>query len=115
MPGETVMKNGHLDIPSKIFAKDSPLAQKLFEIEGVNRVFLGKDYISVSKTEESKWTNLEREVKIVIEDTYINKRVIVIEKEPQEMNADDPVVVQLVKEILDTRVRPSVWEDGGDI
>jgi hypothetical protein len=60
--GKTVLKAGTMDITSLKFASASPLARKLFSINGINRVFYGPDYVSISKTEEADWNNIKPQI-----------------------------------------------------
>ena len=95
----------------------SPLGKMLFEIGDVTGVYLGKDFVSVTKDETADWALLKPRVLAVIMDHAMSGLPVVdakAVKERQETVADDPVVAQIV-EILDDRVRPAVANDGGDI
>jgi len=105
------MKEGTMDFTAIKYANVSPLARNLFLIDGVNRVFYGKDYISVSKAEKFDWNELKPKVYAVIMDHFVKEEPVFIdeiEHEDTKINEDDSEVVQLIKEILDTRVRPTV-------
>ena len=94
------------------------MARKLFGIDGVNRVFYGRDFISITKTEEVDWAVLKPEILGVISDNYAKGIPILTEEAPPDDTAilsDDSEAVQMIKEIIDTRIRPFVQEDGGDI
>ena len=96
----------------------SPMARKLFGVDGVNRVFYGKDFISITKEEDIDWAVLKPEILGVISDNYAKGIPILTEELPPEDTAilsDDTEAVQMIKEIIETRIRPFVQEDGGDI
>ena len=119
IPGKPVMTDGTtMDFSAMKFTHVSPMARKLFGIEGVNRVFYGKDFISVTKTEDVDWQVLKPEILGVITDHYSKGLPLFTEELPPEDTAilsDDSEAVQMIKEIIETRVRPFVQEDGGDI
>lgn len=119
LPGRSVLGEGVADFPTRASAAKSPLAQRLFEIEGVSGVMLGGDFITVTKS-GSDWPQLKPMILGAIMEHFTQKLPI-IEGEsskvvPQEEYdpADEEIVVQ-IKELLDTRVRPAVAQDGGDI
>ncbi|MFN4087632.1 MAG: NifU family protein [Alphaproteobacteria bacterium] len=119
IPGEAVLATGTADFADPVEAARSPLARALFEIEGVARVFLGSDFISVSKSEEQAWQILKPAVLGAIMEHYTARRPILLdEAEGDEEGSYDPAdaeIVGQIKELLDTRVRPAVAQDGGDI
>jgi len=95
----------------------SPLAKMIFEIGDVTGVYLGKDFISVTKDETADWDTLKARVLAAIMDHSLSGMPIVNEgeiKKRQEAQADDPIIAQII-EILDDRVRPAVANDGGDV
>ena len=101
-------------------AQMSPLAKRLFQTEGVSAVFLSSDFISVTKTEDVDWLTLKPQLFASIMDHYAAGDAALIEEGEEEVdslqiNDDDSEVVQMIKELLDMRIRPSVQEDGGDI
>mmetsp|Transcript_15721 Transcript_15721/g.22770 ORF Transcript_15721/g.22770 Transcript_15721/m.22770 type:complete len:194 (-) Transcript_15721:33-614(-) len=114
---EQVLSEGTCDFADPKFASISPLATEIFELPGVNRVFFAKDYVSVTKNEEVPWEALQDTISSVIEQYLTEKRPIFTDDAPQEEdNYDsDSEVIQIIKEILEGRVRPHVQEDGGDI
>jgi len=115
---KVVMKEGTMDFSSQKYSNISPLAQALFSLDGVTRVFYGQNHISVGKKEEVDWEGLESEVKSVIEEFFIKGQPLFSEEqkfENSQIKEDDSEIVQMIKEILETRVRPLVQEDGGDI
>ena len=118
LPGRTVLGAGTADFTSIEAAEGrSPLAETLFGIDGVNGVFLGPDFITVTKQGEAAWPELKPAVLGAIMEHFTANRPVVSEHTDNSSQAsedDDPVVSQ-IKELLDTRVRPAVAMDGGDI
>jgi len=110
-----------VDIPNISAAKGSPLAKVLFRIDGVKGVFFGPDFITVTKYEDEgfEWKLMKPEIFASIMD-FFNSGLPVINEglEPSgntEIHEDDDDTVAMIKELLDTRIRPTVQEDGGDI
>jgi Fe-S cluster biogenesis protein NfuA len=118
LPGRTVLGAGTADFPSADDAAGrSPLASALFGVEGVAGVFLGADFITVTKRGGVDWPVLKPAVLGVIMEHFTANRPVVVEHRDNSRQAsedDDPIVSQ-IKELLDTRVRPAVAMDGGDI
>jgi len=112
MPGKPVMENeGTMDFSNIKYTHISPLARKLFQIDGVIRVFYAKDYISVTKQEEQDWALLKPEILGTLTDHFTRQQPLFTEEPPSEdtvINEDDSEAVQLIKEIIETRVRPFV-------
>jgi len=109
---------GTMDFSHIRFTHVSPLARQLFGIDGITRVFYGKDFISISKEEDLDWQFLKPEILGAITDHYIKGLPLFTEELPPEDTAilsDDSEPVQMIKEIIETRIRPFVQEDGGDI
>ncbi len=119
LPGETVLADGTADFPTAEAAARSPLAQALFEIEGVTGVFLGADFITVTKTEEASWQVLKPLILGAIMEHYTARRPMLVGDGEGDVDesyaAEDGEIVAQIKELLDTRVRPAVAMDGGDI
>ena len=118
LPGQDVMGAGTADFPDPESARRSPLAERLFQIEGVNGVFLGSDFITVTKAADTDWHLVKPAILGVIMEHYTAGRPVVLasaESEGQAVAGEDSEVVQQIKELLDTRVRPAVAQDGGDI
>ena len=116
LPGLAVMERGTLDITDPDAAKRSPLARSLFVVDGVAGVFLGSDFISVTKSDGRDWAILKPMILGAIMEHYTSGAPVV-EGAGEEVTTDeddDEIVVQ-IKELLDTRVRPAVAQDGGDI
>ena len=119
LPGRAVLGEGVADFPTRASAAKSPLAQRLFDIDGVSGVMLGGDFITVTKS-ASDWPQLKPMILGAIMEHFTQKLpVIEGEATPAPALEDyDPaheeIVVQ-IKELLETRVRPAVAQDGGDI
>ncbi|GAB0098749.1 NFU1 iron-sulfur cluster scaffold homolog, mitochondrial [Sergentomyia squamirostris] len=119
LPGRDVLGAGNtMDFPTMSTASGSPLAKLLFRIEGVKSVFFGADFITISKAEEAEWGILKAELFAVIMDFFSSGLPILSGATPNsgtQINEDDSETVMMIKELLDTRIRPTVQEDGGDI
>ena len=120
LPGVKVLESGQTkDFPNVSDAYCSPLAKMLFRIEGVKSIFFGPDFITVTKVDEDvEWKLLKPEVFAVIMDFFASGLPVLNEEQPAtdtQINEDDSEIVQMIKELLDTRIRPTVQEDGGDI
>ncbi|CAG9806870.1 unnamed protein product [Chironomus riparius] len=119
LPGKDVLGKGNtMDFPQSKDAMISPLAKLIFRIEGVRSVFFGGDFITVTKQEEAEWGVLKPEIFAVIMDFFASGLPIVHERKDNavtEIGEEDDEVVAMIKELLDTRIRPTVQEDGGDI
>ncbi|MBI1326879.1 MAG: NifU family protein [Alphaproteobacteria bacterium] len=115
LPGKTVMETGTADFQSAEKAGNSPLAQRLFMLPGVASVFLGRDFISVSKKEETEWAALKSRVLSAIMDHYFSGEPAII-KTTETTNAEPrDEVTQRIIDLIDERIRPAVAQDGGDI
>jgi Fe-S cluster biogenesis protein NfuA len=117
LPGRTVLADGSADFPDREAAHASPLARRLFDVDGVEAVFFGADFITVTKGEVD-WPHLKPAVLGAIMEHFA-AGLPVMEGAAQGGHAahdgpDSQIVVQ-IKELLDTRVRPAVAQDGGDI
>ncbi len=122
IPECKVLEQGTANFQTADDAKEiSPLATKLFEVNGVVGIFLGKDFISVTKSNEIQWINLKPTLLGVMIEFFNSGQPIIstdsdLPKEKEEkINSDDNEIVTQIKELLDTRVRPAVAQDGGDI
>lgn len=140
LPGVEVLGKGNTyDFPSAKAAHCSPLgklthlrfqlyaeftsklyfiAKLLFRVEGVRAVFFGADFITISKEESGEWGLIKPEVFAVIMDFFASGLPLLHEARPNadtEILEDDDETVMMIKELLDTRIRPTVQEDGGDI
>jgi Fe-S cluster biogenesis protein NfuA len=116
LPGRVVMERGTADFDAAEAAARSPLAESLFRIDGVARVFLGSDFVTVTKSDARDWPVLKPQILgLIMEHFSTNRPVILAEAGGAEAAGDDDEVVTQIKELLDTRVRPAVAQDGGDI
>ena len=118
LPGREVMKQGTADFASAEAAERSPLASALFALPGVVRVFLGADFVAITKTSEVAWQALKPlALGAVMEHFMAGRPVIEGEAAAADEDVDpaDAEIVAQIKELLDTRVRPAVAGDGGDI
>ncbi len=118
IPGNIILKTGTADFSSKDAASDSPLASRLFEIDGVSRVFLATDFISVTKVPELEWNNLKPSILTGIMEHYSSGLPAINETENKKTNSnhtEDSETIKQIKDLLETRVRPAVAMDGGDI
>ncbi|CAO3701774.1 unnamed protein product [Rhizopus stolonifer] len=120
IPGVPVLGSGSAEFLDVRSSMKSPLAKQLFQIEGVVGVFFGPEFITISKDNVGEWQLLKPEIYAAIMDHFASGQPIVYDAQDLEANdtailPDDPEEVQMIKELLDTRIRPSIQEDGGDI
>ena len=117
LPGRAVMEQGTANFTTVESAARSPLAQRLFGLPGVAGIFLGADFITVSKDESADWYQLKPSVLGAIMEHFTAGEAVILAGAADEAGADDEddEVVQQIKELLETRVRPAVAQDGGDI
>lgn len=116
IPGEPVMGQGAANFARREDAAKSPLADALFHINGVEAVYFGADFISVTKAAEKPWDALKTEILTTIMEHYVSGKPIILESGTVSAgNENDSDVVKQIREIIETRVRPSVAQDGGDI
>jgi Fe-S cluster biogenesis protein NfuA len=123
LPGRSVLDHGTLEMRDKSAASQSPLAERLFAVDGVSGVFFGSDFISVTKT-GGEWQQLKPAILGAIMEHFMSG-VPVLRAEHQagagETAADeffapeDSETVGIIKDLIETRVRPAVANDGGDI
>ncbi|KAM9476165.1 NFU1 iron-sulfur cluster scaffold homolog, mitochondrial [Clarias gariepinus] len=120
LPGRTVLDSGTMDFVAARDAFCSPLARQLFRIDGVKSVFLGPDFITVTKADShTEWKVINPDIFATIMDFFTSGLPVVNEDAaPRSDTApsdEDDEVVAIIKELLDTRIRPTVQEDGGDV
>ena len=116
LPGCTVMTEGTANFTAAADAGRSPLAQALFAIDGVAGVFLGHDFVTVTKSEDKEWDTLKpRILGGIMEHFTKGAPVITAAAADSESAGEDSEIVTQIKELLETRVRPAVAQDGGDI
>ena len=122
LPGRAVMGQGTADFPDAASAGRSPLAERLFEVEGVENVFFGPDFVSVGKAATVEWGHIKPAILGAIMG-HVTAGGPVMRAEGRAGGEDghaqhdgpDGEIVSQIKELLDTRVRPAVAQDGGDI
>jgi Fe-S cluster biogenesis protein NfuA len=119
LPGREVMgDNGTADFIAGDDASRSPLATRLFAMPGVARVFLGADFITVTKTDETDWQALRPQVLGAVMEHFLAGLPVLDgagEDEAEDVDPADTEIANQIKELLDARVRPAVAGDGGDI
>ena len=124
LPGKTVLGEGTRDFRSPEEAAASPLAAELFEVTGVTRVFFGPDFITVGKHEAVDWPLLKAPILAAIMDHFTSGRPLLTEggvaagdddHDDAVYEGDTAQIVAEIKDLLDTRIRPAVAQDGGDI
>lgn len=123
LPGREIMPGGvgSMDFPSLQTAASSPLARKILGVDGVRGVFFGAHFITITKGEDVEWTVLRPEIFEVLMDFFMDDKPIFMDGASEAWNSDttitenDTEVVAMIKELLETRVKPAVAEDGGNI
>jgi Fe-S cluster biogenesis protein NfuA len=121
LPGRTVLASGTMEMRDRAEAAKSPLAERLFDVNGVSGVFLGSDFITVTKT-DSEWPQLKPAILGVIMEHFMSGAPVVkADTDVADDTSDeffepgDAETVATIKELIETRVRPAVANDGGDI
>jgi Fe-S cluster biogenesis protein NfuA len=123
LPGRPVLAHGTLDMRDRAAAAQSPLAERLFDVNGVNGVFFGADFIAVTKA-DGEWQQLKPAILGAIMEHFMSGTPVLrsegattpSEAEAEEFFAPEDVeTVGMIKELIETRVRPAVANDGGDI
>ncbi|HVV31933.1 MAG TPA: NifU family protein [Vitreimonas sp.] len=124
LPGRDVLGGGSRDYADAEAAAESPLAQAVFAVDGVERVYLGGDFLTVTKAEGIEWPHLKPHVLAAIMDHFTSGRAALADSATGESNSEEADIayegeaadiVKEIKEIIDARVRPAVARDGGDI
>ena len=118
IPGKEVLGTNTAFYTNAGAAKNSPLAQALFKIEHVNAVFLGSDFITITKAEDADWNVMKPMLLTAIMEHYVAGKPVmreVTETAEAASIEEDSEIVQQIRELIDTRVRPAVAQDGGDI
>ena len=114
LPGKTVSNEGSFEITRKD-ETNNDLVRNLLSINGVEGIFLGKDFISINKNDEVSWDEIKHIVISLINDFYLSGKECVIEKNLYEKNEDLKDIEKKIVQILDQKIRPAVAKDGGDI
>jgi Fe-S cluster biogenesis protein NfuA len=117
IPGVPVLESGTKFYTGLESAKESPLARALFEAGDVEAVFFGSDFITITKNEKSHWEAMRPILLSVILDHFTAGKPVIVSGATaiSTTNAEDSELVKQIKELIDTRVRPAVAQDGGDI
>ncbi|KAJ4894174.1 NifU-like protein 4 [Raphanus sativus] len=119
-PGKPVMEVGSADFPNVRSALNTPLAKSIYSIDGVVRVFFGSDFVTVTKSDDVSWDILKPEIFAAVMDFYSSGQPLFLDSQAAAakdtaINEDDSETVAMIKELLETRIRPAVQDDGGDI
>jgi Fe-S cluster biogenesis protein NfuA len=118
LPGCEVMVRGTAEFKNQNEAYASPLAERLFKIHGVAGVFLSGDYVTVTKASDFDWSLLKPQILGALMEHFTTGQKVMLNEDAQQAssaNADDDETVKQIKELIDTRIRPIVAQDGGDI
>jgi Fe-S cluster biogenesis protein NfuA len=119
LPGRAVLETGTLDMPTREAAAQSPLAGRLFDVPNVGAVFFGSDFISVTKT-DGEWQQMKPAILGAIMEHYMSGAPLIAAggeraADDEFFDAKDADTVATIKDLIETRVRPAVAGDGGDI
>jgi Fe-S cluster biogenesis protein NfuA len=124
LPGRDVLGQGSREFAAAEAAEGSPLAMALFAVDGVERVYLGGDFVTITKAEEIEWPHLKPHVLAAIMDHFTSGRPVLTDAGAPADETDEADIayegeaadiVKELKEIIEARVRPAVARDGGDI
>ncbi|MBT9244128.1 NifU family protein [Gemmobacter fulvus] len=120
LPGQTVLDLGTADFPSADAASASPLASRIFTVPGVQAVFFGTDFVTVTKADTANWDHIKPAILGAVMEHYQSGAPVMAGEGKAagghaEHSGEDADIVKQIKELLDTRVRPAVAQDGGDI
>jgi len=125
LPGQTVMDSGTRDLADAQSARASPLASALFDSGMVEGVFYGRDFVSVTAAPGVSWNDLEPLVLETLLDHFVSEAPLFVAGTAADIhvaddagfdeNPDDADIIDQIKELIETRVRPAVAQDGGDI
>ena len=114
LPGKIVSNNGSFEITKKDNV-NIDLVRNLLSINGVEGIFLGKDFISVNKNDDISWDDLKHIIISLINDFYSTGKKYVIDRDLKEEMVDLKEIEKKIVQILDQKIRPAVAKDGGDI
>jgi Fe-S cluster biogenesis protein NfuA len=121
LPGQTVLEVGTADFPTSDTADKSPLATRIFAVAGVAGVFFGNDFVTVTKVETVEWDHIKPAILGAVMEHYQSGQPVITDDGSAptsghaEHTGEDSEIVDQIKELLDSRVRPAVAQDGGDI
>ena len=114
LPGKIVSNGGSFEITQKDDVKNE-LIRNIMSINGVEGIFLNKDFISINKYDDTSWDDIKHIVISLINDFYSSGKEFVIDKDPFEVNENLGEIEKKIVKILDEKIRPAVAKDGGDI
>ena len=114
LPGKIVSNHGSFEITKKD-ETNNELLRNLLSVNGVEGIFLGKDFISINKYEDYSWEDIKHIIISLINDFYSNGKESVIENDLNENTRDLKEIEKKIIQILDQKIRPAVAKDGGDI
>ncbi|AIK96844.1 NifU family protein [Candidatus Odyssella acanthamoebae] len=117
IPGRMVLESGTASFNQSDDCGNSPFAKRLLSIDGITSVFFGNDFITISKKTDHDWYILKPSIIGIIMEQFVAGLPIIIDNSEvsQSTSVDEDPIVQQIKELIDTRVRPAVAQDGGDI
>ena len=121
LPGQSVLETGTADFPAAVAADTSPLAARVFAVDGVSGVFLGTDFITVTKTDGIEWDHIKPAILGAIMEHFQSGQPVMAagaeaaSGHTESEDGPDSAIIDQIKSLLDTRVRPAVAQDGGDI
>lgn len=121
LPGQDVLASGTADFTEEEAAQVSPLAGRIFRVPGVKGVFLGGDFVTVTKDEATDWAHAKPAILGAIMEHYQSGQPVLLGSGPaahashEGEDGEDGAIIAQIKELLDSRVRPAVARDGGDI
>lgn len=119
LPGQMVLQSGTADFPSAEASASSPMARRIFAVEGVTGVFFGPDFVTVTKDDTIEWDHIKPGILGAIMEHYQSGESVLDGEtgavDHAAHDGPDAEVVNQIKDLLDTRVRPAVAQDGGDI
>ncbi len=121
LPGKQISPREPLEFNNEAEAEFAPIAQRLFVVSGVKTVFLGADFITITKNPDEHWSDLKPAIMSAIMDHFMANMPILLDNAAQNLSddeffdEDDKDLVVAIKELIDTRIRPAVAQDGGDI
>jgi NFU1 iron-sulfur cluster scaffold homolog, mitochondrial len=120
LPGVEVLDGSPVSFNSKKESANSPLGRRLFEVSSVISVFFGSDFISVTKSEQTDWDIIKPEILVTIMEHFVSGQPVISSNDKdneinQDISEEDDEITKQLKELIETRVRPAVAQDGGDI
>jgi len=120
LPGQAVLDTGTADFTTADGARTSPLAERIFSVTGVTGVFFGNDFVTVTKADAIEWDHIKPAILGAIMEHYQSGQPVILGGADTTSghaahSGEDSEIINQIKELLDTRVRPAVAQDGGDI